>query len=270
MVNKKDLSEESTSLINLAIEKPYCWFLTDDDKAILYALNIGLNVMSTVKVIIDAAVEGELEYTEELVKLLYELNDRNDYQINEEMICDIVKVAENLKKHKDNELTDFDKKYLRIIEKLEDSNNPRDPFSLSGIQHGYGWLGLTLPIIEEVRLYNNKHPRKNIYIGQIKEKFGCLRIYLTGAPDYIEKMIQKAEYESVRICEICGAKGKTVKIGGMFYTVCEDHRKAKKESNRDSKLEDRLYRKYLNKKTYPWETRAELPDENEKSEEEGD
>lgn len=103
MVNKNDLSKEVISTINLAIEKPHCWFLSDNDKARLYALNIGLNVMGTTRVLIDAAVEGKLEYTEELVKLLYELRDKNNFQFNEEMICDILKVTENLKKHKENE-----------------------------------------------------------------------------------------------------------------------------------------------------------------------
>ena len=60
MVNKNELSETSISSINLGIEIPDAHFLSDDDKTRLYAIDIGLNVIGTARVIADAAVKGEI------------------------------------------------------------------------------------------------------------------------------------------------------------------------------------------------------------------
>ena len=145
-------------------------------------------------------------------------------------------------------------KVIKAIEKIENSDKPLHPFELFGIEHGYGWMGLTLPIIEEVRLYNENNSDYMIQITQIKEKFGGLRIYLSSMPDYLRKMICKAEHESMRICEFCGARGKTGKINGWVWTLCAEHRKAKIKANRDNKLEDRLYKEMLDIKNYGWTT----------------
>jgi predicted nucleic acid-binding protein len=60
MVNKNELSQTSISSINLGIEKPDAYFLSDDDKTRLYAIDIRLNVIGTTKVIADAAIKGEI------------------------------------------------------------------------------------------------------------------------------------------------------------------------------------------------------------------
>jgi hypothetical protein len=107
---------------------------------------------------------------------------------------------------------------------------------------GRGWQGLVLPIIDEIKIYNEKHPGDEITIDQIKEKFGTLSLYTSGSPDYIEGMISIAEEESGHICEICGARGELTKINGWWNTLCEHHIKAKKEANFDHRLIKRLYR----------------------------
>jgi hypothetical protein len=257
MINKSDLSETSISSINLGIEKPDAYFLTDDDKTRLYAVEIGLNVIGTTRVIADAAVQGNIKTLEETAQLLCNLKDKNNYPITSEIISDIVKVVENRIKIK-NEIIkndkdiDFIKKMKNTIKKIEESNTPKDPFSLFGIEHGYGWYGLTLPIIEEIRLYNIANPDNQIYIDQIKEKFGSLRIYVSGEPDYLDAMIKKAEYESNYICEICGARGNTEKIDGWYWTLCDDHKKARIDSKGDHDLADRLYKQSLDIKNYGW------------------
>jgi len=259
MIKKSDLSESSISSINLAIEEPNSWLLSEDDKTRLYALNIGLNVMSTIRVLEDAVVKGEIKSIDEMVELLREMISKNAFHITEDMLSDIVRIVENRIKERDENLRnekefDFSQNFLKAIKKIEESNTPKDPFTLFGIDHYYGWYGLTLPIIEEVRLYNIKHPDDQIQIQQIKEKFGGLRIYLSKEPEYLHKMILKAEHESEHICEICGARGSNVKIDGWVWTLCEEHRKAKTESNHDQELEDHLYKKMLNIENYGWKT----------------
>lgn len=152
---------------------------------------------------------------------------------------------------------EFEERVIKAIEKIENSKKPLHPFELFEIEHGYGWMGLTLPIIEEVRLYNIKNPDNMIQINQIKEKYGSLRIYLSREPDYLEKIILKAEHESEHICEFCGARGKNKKINGWVLTLCEEHRKAKIEANHDRELEDNLYKDSLDIRNYGWETNNE-------------
>jgi hypothetical protein len=145
---------------------------------------------------------------------------------------------------------EFEEKVFMALNMIENSSEPKHPFDLWGIEHGYGWFGLTLPIIEEIRRYNEKNPDNKIRINQIKEKWGRLEIYASGEPDYLFKMILKAGYESERTCEICGAKGKCTEINGRHMTLCEEHIKAKQEADCDSDLEDRLYKEMLNIENY--------------------
>lgn len=59
---------------------------------------------------------------------------------------------------------------------------------------------------------------------QIKEKFGTLRFYVNGGDDYIQGVIDMAEYMSAYICEVCGNKTKVADQGGGWYaTRCEEH-----------------------------------------------
>jgi hypothetical protein len=145
-------------------------------------------------------------------------------------------------------------KIKRAIELIENSRTPLHPFELFGIEHMNGWYGLTLPIIEEIRRYNEKNPGNKISIDQIKEKWGRLEIYTTGAPDYIEAMILKAGKESEHICEMCGARGSNDEINGWVWTLCKEHAKAKKEAGCDEELLNSLYIKYLDIRNYGWVT----------------
>lgn len=93
-----------------------------------------------------------------------------------------------------------------------------------GLQHGEGWN----PIIEnlltkiEARLVdagelgiNSEH---GFAIDQVKEKFGTLRFYVTGADDGIFDWIDEAEALSARTCEVCGKTG-SLQIGNGRYWV---------------------------------------------------
>jgi hypothetical protein len=151
---------------------------------------------------------------------------------------------------------ELEEKVKRALERIENSRTPLHPFELFGIEHEYGWYGLTLPIIEEIRRYNEKHPKKKIHIDQIKEKWGRLEIYTTGAPAYLEAMILKAGKESEHICEICGGRGEQVKINGWFWTLCKEHTEAKQKAGNDEDLLNRLYKKLLDIKNYGWKTHS--------------
>jgi len=63
---------------------------------------------------------------------------------------------------------------------------------------------------------------KEVYVVQIKEKFGSLRYYLNQNDDYIMGLVSMAESMSAIICEVCGEKGKSRK-GGWIKTLCDQH-----------------------------------------------
>ncbi|NBQ48315.1 MAG: hypothetical protein EBU33_07665 [Sphingobacteriia bacterium] len=58
--------------------------------------------------------------------------------------------------------------------------------------------------------------------SQVKEKFGGLRFYVSGATDEHYNYISFAESISYRTCEQCGAAGKTY-TDGWHRTLCDIH-----------------------------------------------
>ncbi len=58
--------------------------------------------------------------------------------------------------------------------------------------------------------------------SQIKEKYGTLRFYMSSETDEMALICSKAELESEKTCEKCGAKGK-IRGRGWYYTACEEH-----------------------------------------------
>ena len=61
-------------------------------------------------------------------------------------------------------------------------------------------------------------------VTQVKEKFGALRIYLSGAHNgQVQALLHAAEAQSQYICEECGELGE---LGGTYWmkTLCPTHR----------------------------------------------
>jgi type IV secretion system protein VirD4 len=144
----------------------------------------------------------------------------------------------------------FDDEFLEMFnegKKSEIVSETQPPIDIYAEGVGRGWNGLIMPILDEIKIYNERHPEKEITIEVIKEKYGILCFSTLKSPNYIRGMISIAEKESGHICEFCGVEGKLVEIDGWLKTLCEHHIKAKKESNQDRKLEKKLYRKAIEK-----------------------
>jgi len=107
-----------------------------------------------------------------------------------------------------------------------------------------GWKGLILPILDEIKEYNEIHPDNEVEIDYINEKYGMLNIHMLKAPDYIRGMCSIAQSESEHICQICGCRGERVEINHWLYTLCPNHIKAKKVAGFDNNLTSKLYRKF--------------------------
>jgi len=104
----------------------------------------------------------------------------------------------------------------------------KSPWELFGVDVGYGWYGLVLPIINAIKQYNAENPDDELIISQVKEKWGQLVFSAWTSDDtkHIKKMIKKAEHESKYICEVCGARGQLREVDGWFRTLCKECRKA--------------------------------------------
>lgn len=85
-----------------------------------------------------------------------------------------------------------------------------------------GWfalLGLCIFKIGEVC----KREKLEVFVTQVKEKFGTLRFYMSGETDEISKIIAEAERLSYNRCEICGQLG-TLNNGPWFEIRCPEHK----------------------------------------------
>jgi hypothetical protein len=123
-------------------------------------------------------------------------------------------------------------------------------FAPLGIWHDPGWYGLTMPIIKEIQRYNKENPKDKISVTQIKQISGRLEIYTTKRPDYINKMILKAGYESIKTCELCGAKGKLRDMHGSYKTLCDEHNKAFIQASKKDISSNELYKELINLDKY--------------------
>lgn len=99
-----------------------------------------------------------------------------------------------------------------------------------GIECGEGWYTIietcTKEILDVCSLAGVKLPT----VVQIKEKFASLRYYVHGVDprisDQVMAIINKAEEQSRKTCEICGKPGKVRKTTWV-QTLCDEHTPAK-------------------------------------------
>lgn len=95
------------------------------------------------------------------------------------------------------------------------------PFELFGAEVGKGWRPLVKPIYKRIRELNKAGA--NIEIDQIKEKWGELCIYVSGATEEINGMIREAEEKALHICEHCGQPAERVISNySWIYTLCPE------------------------------------------------
>jgi hypothetical protein len=97
---------------------------------------------------------------------------------------------------------------------------------------GDGWRDLVETAIGRIATAVAAVPGGSVKIGQIKQKFGTLRVYLHNSlslPDSVNEMIEEvielAEARSACTCETCGNEGRLFKGGGQLHTACDIHGK---------------------------------------------
>ena len=82
---------------------------------------------------------------------------------------------------------------------------------------GDGWVPLVEKMLDELAAAG----WTETHIGQIKEKFATLRVYLDGLTEEQENIVEKYEAASGGICERCGKPGE-LRPRGWMVTLCDD------------------------------------------------
>lgn len=135
---------------------------------------------------------------------------------------------------------DFDKKIISECPTLYQDRykDMRQTCMCWGFEISSGWHNLVYELSKKIEKINETLPEEHKCVAvQVKSKYGGLRFYTSGGNEEINKLISKAENESYKICEYCGAKGKEEVFFGWVYTLCN---KCKK---REEKRLNKIYKK---------------------------
>jgi len=87
-----------------------------------------------------------------------------------------------------------------------------------GFECGDGWFDLLWNLCEKL----DSVVPDNFEVLQVKEKFGGLRFYISGGTDAVYDLINAAEVESERICELCGKIAKVQEDSGWLRALCAE------------------------------------------------
>lgn len=96
---------------------------------------------------------------------------------------------------------------------------------LESIDIGDGWYNLLRSTLIAVELEISNLPvelQAGIYLKQIKEKFGGIRIYFNHTTPHINGVIALAELLSNSTCETCGLPGEHKNLKGWVCTMCDE------------------------------------------------
>ena len=113
--------------------------------------------------------------------------------------------------------------FLKRSLKTEEGQTMYSPFQMYLFELEDGWYNLLDSTFGEM-LNAAKHPDE-IYVTQVKEKWAGLRLYFNcNSDDYdaLSFIVDQAELQSYKICEICGKEGSVRDLIG-YQTLCEQH-----------------------------------------------
>jgi len=73
---------------------------------------------------------------------------------------------------------------------------------------------------QDSRLPEDQRSDRQVRVLQVKEKFGGLRFYVSGADDFVDGLVRMTESLSYKTCESCGARG-TSRKSGWIKVLCD-------------------------------------------------
>jgi hypothetical protein len=87
-------------------------------------------------------------------------------------------------------------------------------------EHGDGWYGIVSEMLMDIEMVDPE-----AVLLQAKEKFGLLRVYITGNED-AHDIVDHCERLSATVCEACGSTEDVTTKGGWLQTLCKECRGA--------------------------------------------
>jgi hypothetical protein len=103
-----------------------------------------------------------------------------------------------------------------------DESDTKSPWTLFGFECGDGWFRLICDMLDEMEAAHKKNGLEvKVTVGQIKEKFGILRVYLDSDLDEVYKIVGKYQEKSKEVCYDCGKRGIPRKLSGWQTTMCK-------------------------------------------------
>jgi len=93
-----------------------------------------------------------------------------------------------------------------------------------GIECADGWFDILDKLCSDIQAHINLTGSSQVIARQIKEKYGGLRFYYSGADLVVDQLIDEAEELSEVTCDCCGAPGTlTENANGWLRTRCQKH-----------------------------------------------
>jgi hypothetical protein len=92
-----------------------------------------------------------------------------------------------------------------------------------------GWYNIIDKLCDDIKKVISSP--KDIYVSQVKQKWGSLRFYCSvmKEEEKVWDLISAAEEESSKTCEICGGKGESRELAGVWILCDKDYEAKKKE-----------------------------------------
>lgn len=98
-----------------------------------------------------------------------------------------------------------------------------DAEPMLGLDCGEGWFEIVETLCALLSDMNLRRIDTKTQLLCAKEKFGTLRVLVSGREPEAHEWIRFAELHSTRTCEICGGKGTLLYRDGWQRTRCEMH-----------------------------------------------
>ena len=102
-----------------------------------------------------------------------------------------------------------------------------------GLECGDGWFDLIERLCDSLQFHTDNNNYPQVEATQVKEKFGTLSFYTSGADEYLSGYINFVESMSATICETCGTNQNVTQTKGWIKTICKKclEEKEKKDDN---------------------------------------
>ncbi|WP_080833709.1 hypothetical protein [Cohnella massiliensis] len=103
-----------------------------------------------------------------------------------------------------------------------DESDTKSPYTLFQLECGDGWFQLLWDLFTEIEsLYRSRDTEIQLTIGQVKQKFGSLTVYIHDALPEAYEIVNRYQTLSETICESCAIESSIQQRHYYFSTLCD-------------------------------------------------